>query len=193
MGRRRNAGLTLLELLIVLAITTIVAGAVYTSSLMGGKLYFSSETYVHVQQQARQALDTMVRELRQADGTITVAANQCTFQLALGYNLAAPCPANAVCIGAQDQNGAAQSGWSLRYRLNGTQLIREILDPAGVVQPVTRVLANDVSSLSFTYTGGATNTVTVQLQVQRDSQQLAGGSLAAAPTPLVTRIKLRNP
>ncbi len=193
MGRRHNAGLTFPELLIVLAIMAIVAGAVYTSSLMGGKLYFSSETYVHVQQQARQALDNMVRELRQADGTITVAANQCTFQLALGYNLAAPCPANAVCIGAQDQNGVTQSGWSLRYQLNGTQLIREILNPAGVVQPGTRVLANDVSQLSFIYVGAPTNTVTVQLQVQRTSAQLPGGSLAAAPAPLITRVQLRNP
>jgi len=182
------------ELLIVLAIMAIVAGAVYTSSLMGGKLYLSSETYVHVQQQARQALDTMVRELRQADGTITVAANQCTFQLALGYNLAAPCPANAVCIGAQDQNGVAQSGWSLRYRLNGTQLIREILDNQVPPQVQgSRVLANDVSQLSFTYVGAPTNTVTVQLQVQRTSAQLPGGSLAAAPAPLITRVQLRNP
>lgn len=193
MGRRRQAGFTLPELLIVLAILAIVAGAVYTSSLMGGKLYFSSETYVHVQQQARQALDNIVRELRQADGTIdTAVANQCTFQLALGYNLAAPCPTNAVCIGAQDQNGAAQSGWSLRYRLNGTQLIREILDNQVPPQVQgSRVLANDVSQLSFTYVGAPTNTVTVQLQTQRTSQQLPGGSLGT--TPLTTRVRLRNP
>ena len=192
MGRRRNAGLTLPELLIVLALTTIVAGAVYTSSLMGGKLYFSSETYVHVQQQARQALDNMVRELRGADGTITVAANQCTFQLALGYNLANPCPTNAVCIGAQDQAGAAQFGWSLRYRLNGTQLIREILDNQVPPQVQgSRVLANDVSQLSFIYVGAPTNTITVQLQTQRTSQQLPGGTLGT--TPLTTRVRLRNP
>jgi Tfp pilus assembly protein PilW len=180
-------------MLVVLAIVSVLIGAVFVSSLMGGKLYFSSEIFVHVQQQARQAFDNMVQELRQADGAIAVAVNQCTFQLALGYNLPAPCPANAVCVGARDANGVNQSGWSLRYRLNGTQLVREILNPAGVVQPGTRVLANDVSSLAFTYTGGSANTVTVQLQVQRTSQQLAGGSLAAAPTPLITRVRLRNP
>jgi prepilin-type N-terminal cleavage/methylation domain-containing protein len=189
---RSRRGLSLIELLVVIGLVTVLAGAVFVTSLMGGRLYYSSETSVHIQQQVRQAFDNMVQELRQADGTIATAANQVTFQLALGYDLAAPCPNDAVCIGALDEDGVAQEDWSVRYRLNGAQLVREILDDTGALQPGTRVLANDVTSLSFTYTAGAVNTIVAQLQVQRNSQQLPGGSLSAATTPLVTRVKLRN-
>lgn len=192
---RPRRGLTLVEVLLVLALLGVLAGALFAISLTGRQLYFSSETSVHVQQQARQAFDAMARELRQAQGsTLTVAGSQCTFQVALGYNLASPCPVNAVCWGANDQAGAVQSGWSVRYRLNGTQLLREVLNSQ--VPPVvqsTRVLANDVTQLTFSYVGGGTNTVTIQLQVLQSSTQLPGGSLGTGATPLTMRLRLRNP
>ena len=49
-----NMGFALISKLLF-PIVGILIGAVFVSSLMGGKLYFSSETSVHVQQQARQA------------------------------------------------------------------------------------------------------------------------------------------
>ena len=185
-------GFTLVEMLVTLGIFGILGGVLFISSIVSHRSYVTGDAYVYIQQQARQALDAMHRELHEAGGTVTAAGNQLTFQTTLGYNLAAPCPANAICWGARDQAGANQSGWSVRYRLNGTQLIRELLNAAGAVQAGSRVMANDVSQLAFTYVGGTTRTITVQLQVQRTSAQLPGGSLTAAPTPLVTSIKLRN-
>ena len=185
-------GITLFELLVVTVIFAVVAGAVSLASYSHRTSYLSTETKVYLQQQARQALSEMERELRQAGGTIATAANQITFQMNLGYDQAAPCPANAVCWGARDEAGANQSGWSVRYRLNGTQLVRELVNGAGVLQAGTHVLANDVTVLQFIYVGGTTRTATVQLQVQRFSSLLPGGGLAVAPTPLVSRVKLRN-
>ena len=190
MSKRR--GMTLFETLVVSIVFGIIAAVVCLAASSSQTSYLSTETAVYVQQQARQALSEMERELRQAGGAIATAINQIDFQVNLGYNQAAPCPSNAVCWGAPDQLGASQSGWRVRYRLAGTQLVRELLDGAGALQAGTRVLANDVTSIQFTYVGGTARIVTVQLQVQRFSPFLPGGGLAAAPVPLVSRIKLRN-
>lgn len=188
----RPRGLTTVEMLVTLVLFGIIAGALVMSFLMSQRAFTSADAAVYVQQQTRQAMGEMTRELRQSGGVVAVGASQLTVQQDLGYNLVAPCPANAVCWGARDQAGAAQAGWSIRYRLNGTQLLREILNAAALVQPGTRILASDVSQLTFAYVV-ATRTVTIQLQVRRASAGLAGGSITAAPTPLVTIIRLRNP
>ena len=194
MRRLRSArGFSLVEMMVTLSIFGVLSGVLFLSSVVSHRSYVTGDTFVHVQQQARQALDVMHRELHEAGGTVAAAGAQLTFQTALGYNLAAPCPADAICWGARDQAGANQQDWSVRYRLSGTQLVREILNAAGVVQVGSRVMANDVSSLAFAYAGGSTRTITIQLQVTRTSAELAGGQLSAAPTPLITSIKLRNP
>ena len=125
---------------------------------------------------------------------MTTGASQVDFQLALGYNQPLPCPANAECWGAYDQAGARQAGWRVRYRLDGAQaqLLRELVDATGVVQPGTRVLANRISQVSFAYVAGTTRTVTIALQAQRTSAELPGGSVTVGPTPLVMRLRLRN-
>ena len=190
MSARR--GMTLFELLIVVVIFGVIMGVIFLAASSSQTSFLSTETAVYVQQQARQALSEMERELRQAGGAVATAVNQIEFQMNLGYNQAALCLPNAVCWGARDQAGVGQSGWRVRYRLAGAQLLRELLDGAGTPQAGTRVLANDVTSLQFTYVGGTIRTVTVQLQVQRLSPFLPGGGLAVAPAPLVSRVKLRN-
>lgn len=190
---RPPRGMTLFEMLVILLLLGVIVGIVLLTSVTNRTSYMSADAALHVQQQARQALAEMERELHQAGGTITPAVNQLDFQMNLGYNQIAPCPANAVCWGGRDQAGAAQAGWGIRYRLDGVQLLREIVDAGGTVQPGTRVLANDVTTLAFTYSGAvAPKTVTVQLQVQRVSSQLPGGSVSVAPTPLTAAITLRT-
>ncbi|MBI1992394.1 MAG: prepilin-type N-terminal cleavage/methylation domain-containing protein [Candidatus Omnitrophica bacterium] len=181
-------GMTLLEVLVTLLILSVIVGAVFTSRILTQRLYLTTEAYVHVQQEARSAFDTMVRELRQARASTLAAGAACTFQVALGYALPAPCPANGICWGARDEAGATQSGWKLRYQLAGAQLVRDILNAADQPQPGRRVLANDVSLLSFSDVGG---TVTIQLQVRETSAQLPGGSMST-PGTLTTRVRLRN-
>jgi prepilin-type N-terminal cleavage/methylation domain-containing protein len=188
----RTRGLTLLELLIVLAILSVISGVLCSTSVLSQRVYVSAEAFVHVQQQARSAFDAMTRELREAGGAIAASGGQIEFQAALGYGLPAPCPPDAVCWGARDAAGADQAGWRIRYRLLGTQLLREVLDAGGAVQPGTRVLANDVAGLLFTYVGGTAQVVAVQLQVLQASAGLPGGSMSTTPVPLLTSIRLRN-
>lgn len=190
--RRQPLGLTLVELVLVSIMVTVISGALFVTSLTGNATMVSHDASLHVQQEARRALDSMTRELRLAGGTVNAAGSQLDFQVALGYDLGLPCAEDAVCWGAQDQRAANQPGWQVRYRLNGTQLVREIVDGTGVVQPGTRVLANDVSAVTFAYTGAPTHTVTVQLQVRRVSSRLTGGQRQASPTPLRLQVHLRN-
>ncbi|MBI3082830.1 MAG: hypothetical protein HYY90_00450 [Candidatus Omnitrophica bacterium] len=169
----------------------LILAALFATFLTTQRHYASSDAYVHVQEEARRASNAMTRELRNAGGAITAAGSQLDFQLPLGFDAAPPCLPSTVCWGAFDQGGAAQPSWSIRYRLNGTQLVREIRNAEGAVQ-ATRVLANDVGLLSFSYLGAPANTVTAQLQILQTSQQLPGGSMGTTPVPLVIQVKLRN-
>lgn len=203
---KRARGFTLVEMLVVVAIFGGIMGALLISFLVGKSSYLSADAYIQVQQETRRAFDNMVKELREAGGTITpadVTSTSLTFQVALGYNLAAPCPVNAVCWGAQDQNGANQPGWSIRYRVNGTQLVRELHNEIPPIDPpvATRVLANNANSglaadglpaTSWRYDSG-TKVVNMRLEVRQVSGQLPGGSMSTSPpAPLRTQVRLRN-
>lgn len=194
-------GLTFVELIILVGLFTVVAAALFSASLIGNRSHVVAESYVYVNQEARRALDAMASELQSAGGIVTPAGSQLTFQVALGFNqrvdglLLAACPVNAICWGARDALGAPQAGpgwlvWSVRYRLNGSQLVREILNGA-VVQPGTRVLANDVAALTFTYFPAPRRTVAIQLQVRRTNAALPGSGQIQTD-PLVMHVKLRN-
>ena len=184
--------MSLVEAILAAVIFVVIATAILVSMLMGDRAYTLNDAMVHVQEEVRRAFDNMVPELREGGGIITVTGgNQLEFQLALGYDLANPCPNDAVCWGAHDSAGANQADWRVRYRRNGTQLVRELLNAAGAVQAGTRRLANDVSSLAFTY-DAVTHMVTIQLQIRDTRPQLPGGGVNAATSPLTTQVRMRN-
>ncbi|PIQ83737.1 MAG: hypothetical protein COV75_05870 [Candidatus Omnitrophica bacterium CG11_big_fil_rev_8_21_14_0_20_63_9] len=186
-------------MIVVTALLVVLGGGLLATFLTGQASFVTSEAYIQVQQEARRAFDNMVRELREAGGAgfpiVGGGGSQLDFQIALGYNLAAPCPANQVCWGAQDQNGTNQSGWRVRYRLDNAagQLLRETLNGGGAVQGTARVLANYVNGVTFAW-DAASRVVTINLQLRYASGRIAGGSQQMGnPTPLTTRVRLRNP
>jgi len=202
---KRALGFTLVELLFVMAIFSGIIGALLLTFVVGRNSYLSSDAYIQVQQEARRAFDTMVKELREAGGTVTATAgppSQLQFQIALGFNLAG-CAVNAVCWGALNQNGSNQPGWSVRYRVSGTQVIREVLDQNSTVQPGTRVLANNVNNgvgadgqaaTQFSY-DGTNRVVTIRLDMAQPPGPVPKnvGAVQDAFRPrLSTQIKLRN-
>lgn len=184
--------MSLVEAILATVIFVVIAVGILIGMLMGDRAYTLNDAMVHVQEEVRRAFDNMVPELREGGGTVTVTGgNQLEFQLALGYDLPNPCPNDAVCWGAHDSAGVNQANWRVRYRQNGTQLLRELLDAGGTVQAGTRRLANDVSSLAFAY-NATTNMVTIQLQIRDTRPQLPGGGVNAATSPLITQVRLRN-
>ena len=59
-------GFTLVELLVVLAIVSIVMGGIYSVFVRSNRVYISQEEVVAAQQEARSALDILGREIRMA-------------------------------------------------------------------------------------------------------------------------------
>lgn len=201
-----QGGFTLVELVVVAAILLVLGGGLLTTLLSGQLSYLSADAYIQVQEEARKAFSSAVRELREACGT-TIAlpqgnpGPQLDFQVALGYDLdgvVAGCPDAAVCCGARDQQGIRQQGWQVRYRVSGTQLLREVLSGGAVQNQQTRVLANNVvaAPTSFAWNPAATaRAVTVTLQVQRQDPRLPGGgqTIGTTAAPLRSQVRLRNP
>ena len=62
----RCQGFTLVELLVVLAIVSVVMGGIYSIFVSSNKVYISQEEVVAAQQEARSALDILGREIRMA-------------------------------------------------------------------------------------------------------------------------------
>jgi type IV pilus assembly protein PilW len=63
---KSNRGFTLIELLVAMAITGIVAGAIFTAFQSQQKSYLIQEQVAEMQQNLRAAMDIMVREIRMA-------------------------------------------------------------------------------------------------------------------------------
>jgi type IV pilus assembly protein PilW len=82
--KSNKKGFTLIELLIAMAITGIVAGAIFTAFQSQQKSYLIQDQVTDMQQNLRAAMDIMVREIRMAgydpygdsDAGITAAAEQ---------------------------------------------------------------------------------------------------------------------
>ena len=62
----RCQGFTLVELLVVLAIVSIVMGGIYSVFIRSNQVYISQEEVVAAQQEARSAVDILGREIRMA-------------------------------------------------------------------------------------------------------------------------------
>ena len=197
-------GLTLVEVLIVIALFSGILGALLVSLLVSRTSYVSADAYVQVQQEARRAFDHMVKELHHAgqvnnnNSIVDPPVQQLDFQVARGYDAAA---CGGICWGSDD--AAFPTGW-IHYVLDtadaqNARLMRCVtanrLDAMPADFAGCRVLANRVNPLlansSFTYDHG-NRVVTVRLQTSITSLQLPGGTMGTAPAPLVTRVRLRN-
>ena len=195
---------SLMELMVAMAMLSILVGVLLGTSMIGRSSYTSADAYVQVQQAARQAFDTMVKELHGAGFINNNAAiaepgvQRLDFQISRGYDAAA---CGGICWGTDD--AAVPTGW-VHYVMDAAdaqnvRLMRCVtagrLDamPGGFAG--CRVLSNDVNAnlanTAFVY-DHANRTVVLRLQTLVTSAQIAGGTMRAAPTALTTNIRLRN-
>ena len=200
---RGSSGFNLVETMIV-AVLFLAIGAALLVMLLGGQMSFlSSAAALQAQEEARKALDNVVRDLRgavnlscaqEAQRTTTNCPNaRLNFQL-VWYDAA---------LGTVDAgSGQGVDNLVIHYALVGTQLLR-YLDAgytgatigAGACDPNAgcRVVANDVNSASFDWNAG-TRMVTVTLETSVGNAALPGGAVAGALRTgvLTTRVKLRH-
>lgn len=209
-------GFTLVEIIIVSALFLILGGGLLTAFLTGQTSYLSADAYVHVQQEARRALDAMVRELREAGnvscGVVATpgvgagpgcpaGTSRLNFQIAKSYNSAQ----GRIDWGNDLGTGAVDgTDYFIHYGLittgSNTQLIR-FLGNEGDGNPGSclagancRVLANNVKTASTSFVwddAAAARTLTVRLEIEYRNPRLPGQSQTTGT--LTTRVKLRNP
>ena len=209
---RTARGMTLVELMVVAVILVVIAGGVLTLFLTGRKSYLTADAFILVQQEARKAFDNMVRELRESGNISCGTTGACNansnmrvnFQIALGYNQAAPCLPNAICWGNEDAAGrwahyviTTDTPADLRIMrcLTTNQLDAMPANYAGC-RTLARYVdtANDATgfpSTRFTW-DTANQTVVLRVQIRYNNPSLPGGTESASSVPLVARVRLRN-
>lgn len=124
--KKKCRGLSLIEILVSVAIMLFVAVGIYGVSNVGQRTYSTDMGLLELQQQARQAMSGMTREIRQTyDSDITITSNS-TITFSIPINIT---------------SGAYSD--TINYYLNGDTLIRNhSADP-------NKIIASDINSLSF--------------------------------------------
>ncbi len=86
-GKRRDAGLTILELLVALSVAGVLLAAVSALVFYTGRSFAAIANYVDLDMYSRNALDTMSREIRQTKRLISGSETQLVFEDWDGKNL----------------------------------------------------------------------------------------------------------
>jgi len=148
-------GFSLIEVLVSFGILIIVFAGVFAVLNVGQMNFGTGMASLDLQQQARQAMDGMTREIRQSKpGNITINPDGGAINFTVPINITT----NPITYSSV-----------INYYLNATsnQLVR--VHPAGT--PPGKILANDITNLSFCCIGGADcfdcqNSTTVQIQME---------------------------
>ena len=171
---RCERGFTLTELVVVMAVLGLVLAGVFAIQHQGTQSYLMGASRVEVQQNARTALELMVRELRSAQ-TLTVVGG----------------PGDVTFV---DQNGV-----TVRYQLVGTTLNRSANGvPAALIGGVqtltfTYYSAFDASTNTGTVTAVPGSVRVIRIAIITGSERGASpGSPGDQHATVESTVKLRN-
>ena len=161
-------GFTLTELIVALAVLGMILGGVYTLQQQGLYSYLMGSAKVEAQQNARVALDLMIRELRSATSVTAIAGADLTFV---------------------DQNGV-----TIRYNLNGTTLQRTENAVADVLIGGVQSLALTYQDSSGAVTGAPGSVANVVIAITTQPQSTTAYSNNALKQQMVVQdqVRLRN-
>ncbi|MDP8266770.1 MAG: prepilin-type N-terminal cleavage/methylation domain-containing protein [Candidatus Aceula meridiana] len=126
---KQKKAFTLIELMVTLLLFTIILTAIYSTFIISTRFYQTDEPLVTLQQQARQGMNWLVKDLR----------SSITGSIAISYG--------GPGIDTITFNTPTRTG--IQYYVTSGQLIREY--PAGT----TRIIANNISSLDYVFGGSA--------------------------------------
>lgn len=173
---KKGRGFTLIEVLVAVFLFSIISAAIFSVLSTGRKSFDSEESQIGVQQAARNGLDSMIKELRQAGvSTITgVPADG----------------ANYTSITFQIPVSIAAAGitWSSNVQymiggLNGRQLLR-------IQSGNQKVLANNISALAFTRSAANPNVVNLSITAQKNT--FPGFTARQSIITITSSVKFRN-
>jgi prepilin-type N-terminal cleavage/methylation domain-containing protein len=161
-------GFTLTELLVALAMLGLVLTGVYTLQQQGLYSYMIGSAKVEAQQNARIALDLMIRELRSATSVTATAAGDLTFV---------------------DQNGV-----TLRYNLNGTNLQRTENGVVSILIGGVQSLALTYRDSNGAVTGAPANVANIMIAITTQPQAANPCAASALNQKMIVQdqVRLRN-
>lgn len=170
-------GVTLVEIMIAASLVGLIAAGTGLFLQEGQDAYQSGAGRVEVQQNARVALDRVIRDLRTGKAIINGNATTITFQYV-------------------DEVGNTPT---VQYSLNGTNLQRNQTNPAPA-GPQPETVIGGVTSLTFTYydvndavTAVATNAFSVDVQISTQWDGIVANSSTRNQRAFVeNRVRLRN-
>ena len=180
-------GFTLVELMMVVGISTIMMYAMFLALRAGDAHLESADVKMAIQDSAREGLYKMIQEIRMtAPNRVTLAGNCASIQ----FNVLDP--ASPVNGGTYTVNWP---GHLIQYsRNNSGQIVR-----TNLTLGQTTVMANDVSSITFTtdttspftcVVGANPNTITVVMAVQRALKN--GRLVPGQPLQIAGQARIRN-
>lgn len=174
-----KAGFTVLELLITTSLSSVVLGTLFLAMQTGQIQLESSDARMTMQDSAREGIHKMVQEIRQSAPTRITITNGSAIQF-------------TIPDAATPLNSSYSVNWSngdvIQYALGGTnnQQVIRTNSSAGT----TKVIANDVTALSFVGNSGSPTVVTITMSVQRTLKN--GRLLPAAALQLTGQAEVRN-
>lgn len=178
-------GISLVEMIVVVAISSILGAGLMTTMLVAKNSRLRSDAKVQMRQSLRQVLDRTRNDLRHATSlTITEGVNDSPDILKLTRV--------GLC-----QSGCA--GWSVQFEIDGdNQLIRKLID-AGANEVSRQIIAPYISNfdISAPAVDANNNNRIVSIVVTVTSEKRLNGDAEHANNPLVTdtmkqRIAFRN-
>jgi len=213
-----DGGMTLIELMVVVAIVSVTSSAMFSLLFAGLKTYWKGDAASQVQQGARISVDRLTRDLRQARRLITgvtetVGATSVTFstgcttpQISMALpHLASVSLADGSTIFAPDANASGvlpYDGWYVSYYLAasadgatpdtaGPYLIRASYDIKNNTLALANVAGN-VTALAFNPGGACPTTSTREFTVQVTASQTQTGQNVSSQTIVTDDVTLRN-
>ncbi len=174
---KKSAGLTLIELIVVVFLFSVMIGAIFMLLGTARSCWKSGGSQLSAQQDARRGLNTMAKELRQAKlSTISGVPADGTDYSSITFQI-------------PQSISAAGTTWSTNIQytvggLNNSQLLR-------TQDAAQRVLANNISSLSLNRNASTPDIINITLGVQKNT--FPGFSATQTTITTTTEVKVRNP
>ena len=147
-NKRADSGFTLIEILVALALTGIVLGAIYAAYQSQHKTYITQESVAEMQQNLRAAMYLMVREIRMAGydprGTADAGIDSTSNATCIYFTEDANDPPDG------DTNDANEN---IKYSLSGNDLRRTTGNSlsCNTTAGDSGTIAENISALNFVY------------------------------------------
>ncbi|MEW6009169.1 MAG: type II secretion system protein [Candidatus Omnitrophota bacterium] len=189
----KNNAMTFLEMAVSMVIFSIIVASIFTA-IYTGRLYWRvGSSQLDVQQQARQALSFMYKELQQSrSGTGQLCSGCSAVAIIEGLPADDNVHTSVTFRIPHDNNGDGavldSSGyvveWSdkITYSLNNEQIIRSTNTGS------TKVLANKINSLQFIRNSGAPRLITIIITARK----IIEGTSEPVEYTLRSMVQLRN-